>query len=385
VFTQARWYGQPFRLLAWQKQLLVELFELDGDRRRYQWAYISVAKKNGKTELMAALALWFLIASGEPSPLVACAAGSDDQADLIFGAAKTMCEESPTLRLICETFDAEIQVPSIPGAKLVRVAASARRFGSNLDGKNLFVVICDELHVWEGERGELVWGTLTRGTLARAEPMVLQVTTAGYDRDSICYRQYEHAQRVLADPDDDPQFYAFIREADDAADHTDPEVWKAVNPSYGEIMTEEAYRTQLTQQHEYEFRRYYLNQWTTNLVAWLPAGAWEACTDRDTTIASGSRVVLAFDGSYNNDSTALVACSIDRTPHVEVVAVWERPTRAAEDWTVPILDVEDTIRAACQRWRVKEIACDPYRWARSFEILEADGLPVVKFPQTPNA
>jgi phage terminase large subunit-like protein len=186
----------------------------------------------------------------------------------------------------------------------------------------------------------------------------------------------------LADPEFDAEFYAYIVKAPSGADHTDPEVWKAANPSYGVIMNEAAYGSQLGQQHEYELRRFYLNQWTTAAAAWLPAGAWDARATGES-IPDGARVVLGFDGSYNNDSTALVAVTCDKEPHVDVVAVWERPPRALDDWTVPALEVEDAIRAACQRWRVAEIVCDPYRWKRTMEVLEQERLPVLEFPQRP--
>src|SRR6478735_1965129 len=87
-FTNGELYGRPFRFLPWQKRFIRQLFTVDRatGRRQYRWSYLSVPKKNGKSELLAALALWFLLASGEPAPLIVVAAGSDDQADLIFGA-----------------------------------------------------------------------------------------------------------------------------------------------------------------------------------------------------------------------------------------------------------------------------------------------------------
>jgi phage terminase large subunit-like protein len=94
-------------------------------------------------------------------------------------------------------------------------------------------------------------------------------------------------------------------------------------------------------------------------------------------------VVLGFDGSYRGDTTALVAVEVSDKPHVVVAGLWEKPETAAQDWAVPVLEVEQSIRNACQRWNVIEIACDPYRWARSYQILEAEGLPVVEFPQSP--
>jgi phage terminase large subunit-like protein len=94
-------------------------------------------------------------------------------------------------------------------------------------------------------------------------------------------------------------------------------------------------------------------------------------------------VVLGFDGSFNADTTALVAVSVDDAPHVEVVELWERPAGAPDGWQVPIIAVEDAIRAACSRWQVRLIVCDPFRWARTFQVLEGEGLPVEAFPQSP--
>jgi phage terminase large subunit-like protein len=136
---------------------------------------------------------------------------------------------------------------------------------------------------------------------------------------------------------------------------------------------------------EATFRRARLGQWVDQLDdPWLPPGLWDACTDATRSIADGTEVVLGFDGSFNGDCTALVAVWVDDTPHVEVVALWERPAGTLDDWQVPIVEVEDTIRAACRRWQVREVACDPFRWARSYQVLEAEGLPVVEFPQSPS-
>ncbi len=376
-FTAAEWFGKPFVLLPWQRQVICELFELDGERRKHRWAYISVPKKNGKTELMAALALWFLIASGEPAPLVACAAGSDDQADLIFGAAKIMCEESPFLRALTEVFDGEIQVKDSPGAKLVRVAASARRFGSNLDGKNIFVVICDELHVWEGDRGEIVWGTLTRGTVARREPMVIQITTAGYDRESICYRQYEHAKNVLADPEFDPAYYAYIAEAPEGADHRDPKVWEAANPSFGTIMHEGFYQDQLSKQPENEFRRFYCNQWTRSADCWLPPGAWEACRS-PLEIPDGADIWGGVDVALYHDSTAVACCAWVEDRLVVRSRVWVPPKGGKTD----ISEVMAYIRELADRYKWQTVAYDPRFFDIPAATLMDEGIPMLEVPQS---
>jgi phage terminase large subunit-like protein len=88
--------------------------------------------------------------------------------------------------------------------------------------------------------------------------------------------------------------------------------------------------------------------------------------------------VLGFDGSFNGDCTALVVVTIDKDrPHVELVELWQ-----PNGGQVPITEVEDKIREACRRWQVREVVADPYRWARSLQILAAEGLPILEYPQS---
>jgi phage terminase large subunit-like protein len=139
---------------------------------------------------------------------------------------------------------------------------------------------------------------------------------------------------------------------------------------------------------EATYRRARLGQWVDDLdEPWLPAGAWDACADTDQVVEDGADVVLALDGSYNMDSTALVACTLQGTPHLFVVGCWEPRTSggstlAPTDDRVPIADVEETIRETARRFRCVEIVADPYRWQRSLEALAAEGLPVIEYPQS---
>jgi hypothetical protein len=113
--------------------------------------------------------------------------------------------------------------------------------------------------------------------------------------------------------------------------------------------------------------------------AWLPPGAWNSCTQVQG-IPDGAEVVLAFDGSFNGDTTVLVVATVEERPHVDLVELWE-----PGGGQVPIVDVEAAIRAACRRWRVLEIAADPFRRARSLQLLDGEGLPVLEYPQSPRA
>ena len=380
-FTNAQWYGKPFKLLPWQKRLILGLFEVDPETRKrlIRWAYVSVPKKNGKTELMAALALWFLLASEEPVPLIVCAAGSDEQADELFGAVSRMVEASPTLSQICDVYESEVTAPSIPRGKIVRSSATARKHGSNLDGKNIYVVICDELHVWEGDRGRIVWGTLTRGTVVRDEPMILQITTAGFDRESICYEQYSYARRVIHGEVDDPAFFAYIAEASEKAPHDDVEVWRDANPSFGLVMHEPFYRDQLSKQPENEFRRFYMNQWTRSAESWLPPGSWENCKDPTAEIPDGADVYLGIDVALYRDHTAVcVVWERDDGKRVVKCKTWD-PKPTGE---IDVTSVMQHIRELSFRYRIVEATYDPRFFDVPAKYLADEGIPMVEFPQS---
>lgn len=395
VHTAAEWIGKPFRLLPWQKRLIFELFEVgDDDLRRHRWALVGVPKKNGKTELAAGLALYFLLADNEPGALVVCAAASDEQADLVFGAAKIMAEMSPTLSRLTERFDREILVPSLPGAKLQRVAAAA---GTN-DGKNLHAVICDELHEWSGPRGEQVWNVLTNGTGARRQPMILQITTAGHDLEgTICGRQYEYGKRVRGGEVADPRYFFHWSEAPEGADHRDPAVWKAANPSYGVLVHEDFFRDQLTKKTEAVFRRYFLNQWTQSAEIWLPSGVWAACRS-ELELDPALPVHVGIDLALRNDSAAVVTAQVQGERTILRSRVWENPYPEGdprrESWSHNPIEIEDWLRAlwaafpapACEiDGEIKpgpEFLYDPAYFHRSARELAGDGLAMVEYPQS---
>lgn len=134
---------------------------------------------------------------------------------------------------------------------------------------------------------------------------------------------------------------------------------------------------------EWVSRRYYLNQVVrADVERWMPHTEWEAAGRPEQDIPGRSAVVLGFDGSFSGDSTAIAVATIAKAPHVDVVRCWENRVHDPE-WRVPIEDVEDELRQACRRWKVREIVADPHLWARSLEILAKERLPVVEFPQSP--
>jgi phage terminase large subunit-like protein len=156
--------------------------------------------------------------------------------------------------------------------------------------------------------------------------------------------------------------------------------WQLANPALNDFLAEDGLVACLPpKMREASFRRARLCQLTDQLEeAWLPPSAWAACTDATTSIPDGAEVVVAFDGSFNGDTTVLVVASVEQRPHIDLCELWEAAGRQ-----VPVVDVEAAIRAACRRWRVLEIAADPFRWARSLQLLDGEGLPVLEYPQSP--
>jgi phage terminase large subunit-like protein len=394
VHTNGEWIGKHFRLLPWQKRFILRLFTQDEDgERQYRWSLLGVPKKNGKTELAAALALYFLIGDGEPSPFVVCAAASEDQADLVFGAAKTMCELSSTLAPITERWDKEITVPSIPGAKLRRVAAAA---GTN-DGLNISALVCDELHEWVGRKGEQVWNILTNAFGARRQPMVLQITTAGYDKETVCGRQYDKGRAIERGEIQDERFLFEWWEAEAGANHREPATWAACNPSYGVLVHEDFFADQLTKKTEAVYRRYFQNEWTQTEEIWVPHGVWERCQS-SLELDPSLPLRVGIDIGLKHDSAAVACAQLVEGRLVCRTRVWSNPYPREHSqhhqWRLNIAEVENYLAALYERFKVPateidgkvipgpEFSYDPHFFERSAQILEGNGLAMVEYPQS---
>lgn len=230
-------------------------------------------------------------------------------------------------------------------------------------GLNPTFVIFDEVHVQPDRE---LWDAMVLG-MVRPGAMIVGITTAGFDKTTLAWDLYERGQRG--------EFYFSWREpANPNCDWQDPQAWAEANPALGDFLPLEVVREDALVTPEAAFRRFHLNQWTTTHSAWLPHGAWAGVSQPK---PIEGPIVLGFDGSWANDSTALVGCTISTDPHLFVVDSWE--VTAAN----PRIDtdlVAEAIRKATKTYRVREIACDPYRWQDVLNRLTAEGLPIVEFP-----
>lgn len=375
--------GEPMIMRPWQTDMISRVFARRADGRlKHRQALVLLPRKNGKSALGAGIALYGLFDGPSGGEVYSCAADKE-QARIVFGTAKKMIEMEPTFTGYFKTYRDAIEF--LPTGSVYRVLSSE---AFTKEGLSPHLVIFDEVHAQPNRE---LWEVMSLATGARREPLMLGISTAGVKTDStggdsLCYTLHQYGQRVASGELEDPAFYYEYWGAPEGADHRDPAVWEAANPGYDDIVSAEDFASAVLRTPENEYRTKRLNQWVSTASAWLPAGAWEDCEDAEHDIEPGSEVVLGFDGSFNNDSTALVVVSVpqgDSKPHIDVVACWEKPQGSANDWRVPIFDVEEEIRAACRKWQVREIVCDPFRWARTYQILEDEGLPVVEFPQSP--
>ncbi len=281
------------------------------------------------------------------------------------------------------SYAGEIQSKDGPG-RAYKVYAEA---GSN-DGQRPTAVLLDEIHVWVGERYEQVHLILTNGLSKRTgHTLEFNTTTPGFNGDTMAGRMHDYGLTVNSGEIHDPEllFVWWGCPADRHDLNTEDGLQRAIrdaNPAADLFVSVPHVAAKFHTIPRNEFYRYYLGLWTVSAKSWLPEGAWNACAEPGKTVPDGAQVVLGFDGSSTRDCTALVAVTCEEIPHVEVIECWERPSDAVHEWKVPIGKVENEIRKCCERFDVAEIACDTYRWTRSFEILQEEGLPVVDFPQT---
>ncbi len=244
-----------------------------------------------------------------------------------------------------------------------------------MEGLDPSLAIVDEIGVVDRRTYEVIAAASGK----RPTSLTLCIGTPSPDgEDSVMFELVQHGREHH-----DPSFRLVEYRAPDGCDLDDEAAWAAANPALDDFLARDAMRALLPPKlRESTYRRARLGQWVDGTdEPWLPPGAWDACATGEA-IADGTEVVIGLDGSFSQDGTALVAVMVAEQPHVDVVDLWETPADDP-DYRVPVLDVEDAIRAACLRWRVREIVADPFRWTRSLQVLADDHLPVVEFPQSP--
>jgi len=268
---------QTFHLRPWQVKILKQVFKKRRDgTRQYRTCLLMLPRKNGKSELAAAIALYGLLADGETGAEVYSAAADKDQAGLVFGVAAQMLRNDPALSEQCYIVDSQKRIVHQQSASVYK-AISAEAYSKH--GFNASMVIYDELHAAPDRR---LYDVLSTSMGARHQPLLLVISTAGYDRHSILWELYCHAKKVQENPTIDPTFLPILYEAPIDADWTSEKVWRKANPALGDFRSLEemqivAARAKAIPAQENTFRRLYLNQWTEQASRWIALDAWDGC------------------------------------------------------------------------------------------------------------
>jgi phage terminase large subunit-like protein len=402
--TKGQWHGVSFDLRPWQEKIIRDLFgtvKEDG-ARQYRTAYIEVPRKNGKSELAAAIALVLLFADGEEGAEIYSAAADTDQASIVFDVANQMVKQSVGLSQRSKAILSTKRIVYKNSFYRVLSAEHATKHGFNAHG-----VIFDELHA---QPNRSLWDVLTTSGGTRRQPMTVAITTAGYDRNSICWEQHEYARKVLDGVVDDPTYYAVIFSAPDEADWTDEVIWKNANPALGDFRDIDEMRTlckraQQTPALQNTFRRLYLNQWTRQESRWLDIAAWDATAGIvEAEDLRGEVAYAGLDLASSSDLAALVLVFPDDEGMFDVLPFFWVPQNAIEKRSmvdrVPYdVWVEDGLIEATPGdvidyryirkrinelgvlYNLKEIAFDRWGAQELIQYLQDDGFTVVEFGQ----
>jgi phage terminase large subunit-like protein len=403
--SKGQWAGQPFELMDWQwQEIIAPLFgwmRPDGTRR-YRRGYIEVPKKNGKSALFSGLSLYLLIGDKEPGAEIYSAAVDRDQASIVFNEAGNMVDSSShlsgRLRVIRST-KRIVDQRSRSYYKALSADVPAK------EGLNAHAVLIDELHA---QKTRDLWDTLRYAGASRRQPLHLSVTTAGYDRHSICWEQHDYAEKVLDGTIEDLAFFAFIAAADEDADWTDPHVWREANPSLGVTISEEQFaedcrEAQESPAKENSFRRYRLNQWTEQDVRWLSMEKWDAC-GKALEALDGRECFAGLDLSTTTDISALVLAFPGEEDCYEVLPFFWVPEEGARNrerrdrvpYTQWIRDeyieatsgqvidydvIRKRINELGQRYSIRQIALDRWNATQLATQLDGDSFEMVAFGQ----
>lgn len=275
----SRHAGKPFGLRDWQERIIRTIFGtlLPDGLRQYREVGIWLPRKNGKTQLAAAVALYMLFCEPEPEGQIYSAAADRAQASLVFNAAKSMLLTVPELIDRATIVDSQKRICNKRTGTFY--AAISSEAGTK-HGYNSSCVIADELHCWKKRD---LWTALTTSFGARTQPLTICITTAGiYDKTSLEWELYDYACKVRDGVIIDPHYLPVIYGIDREADWLDETNWHIANPALGDFRSLDemrilAKRASENPALENDFRRLYLNQHTSQTTRWLNMASWEAC------------------------------------------------------------------------------------------------------------
>ena len=407
--TKGTWAGKHFELIDWQEQIIRDIFGIlkPNGYRQFNTAYVEIPKKQGKSELAAAVALLLTCGDGEERAEVYGCAADRNQAKIVFDVAVDMVKFCPALSRRVKILESQKKLIYKPTNSSYQVLSAdvANKHGFNTHG-----VIFDELHTQPNRK---LYDVMTQGSGdARMQPLYFLITTAGNDTNSICYEIHQKAKDIEKGNKIDPTFYSVIYGADESEDWTDPKVWRKANPSLGITVAEEKVRAacESAKQNpgeENAFRQLRLNQWVKQSVRWMPMDKWDLCAGKIREEELEGRVCYGgLDLSSTTDITAFSLVFPPRDDEEEYIIlpyfwipedtldlrvkrdhvpydIWQRQgyLQTTEGNVVHYGYIEKFIEELGKKFNIREIAFDRWGAVQMVQNLENMGFTVVPFGQ----
>ncbi len=318
--------GVAFEARPWQAELIKKLFGTlrpDGTRQ-FRKAFLALPRKQGKTELAAAILLYLLLGTGKRGQRVYSASGDRAQASLVFGAAATMVRNDPELSELCLVYDGYKKIICEPLDSTYEALSSD---APRKHGLGPSAVIFDEVHVLPNRE---LHDVLTTGFAARRDPLTLYITTAGWDRTSLCYELWRHAEQVRDGVIDDPGFLPLIYAADPEDDWKSEETWRKAMPALGDFCSLEFIRDEFRDalnnpSLENRFKQLYLNLWTERAVRWLSTLLWSKCGIAHASELQGIECYAGVDVGVTGDMFAFSRVFANELGGVDVLMRYWAP------------------------------------------------------------
>jgi phage terminase large subunit-like protein len=277
--TKGEWFGQSFDLIDWQEQIIRDVFGTlkPNGYRQFNSAYIEIPKKQGKSELAAAVALLLTCGDFEHGGEVYGCASDRQQASIVFDVAVDMVDQCPALKQRIKPLLSQKRLIYKPLGSFYQVL-SAEAYTKH--GLNVHGVVFDELHAQPNRN---LYDVMLHGSGdARRQPLYFLITTAGTDRHSICWEVHQKAEDIIKGRKIDSTFYPVIYGAEEKDDWTNPKIWLKANPSIGITVDIEKIQAacdsaRQNPAEENLFRQLRLNQWVKQSLRWMPMEKWDKC------------------------------------------------------------------------------------------------------------
>ena len=327
-FLLARSGTRKARLLAvhfgsphWQRRDIIEpVFGTlqDDGRRQYRTVFIELPRKQGKSQLAAGIALVMLFLDNEVGAEVLCLAADVDQGRVVFGECQRLVESSPEIQQAFRPIVYRDSIEYPETGSVLRVLSADEK---GIHGRNPSALVLDEVHTFTTRKQKEFYIGATTAMGARANPLTVMISSAGWDKQSVCFELHRYAAELRAGLRSDPSFLSVFYGAPENADWTDRAVWRAANPALSgkdaflsmQYLEDEFRQAEALPSRQNAFRIYFLNQWVGQENRFIDLHVWDASAGHPTTLADldGRSGFGGLDLSAISDLTAaaiLVPC-----------------------------------------------------------------------------